>query len=254
MVIRINSNTINISIDTAVMDISIRVNITISNHCDYCFSLGVPAFHDHLDHDHAHRYQCDQHYALLIMINTMSINFMNRSGMPVLLCSVLLLPTTTRLRPDYERRLTQPKWLPNETTASDCMHVAHSVLKMKRKLFLRLFRHYKCFQFMFHDSTKGDRLPNILPWIEYSENKQPPTFVHCNSCCLSLHIFSSSSLNNWLRYLNPITKPNIPIMALTVLIECCGNTTQDSWVKSRAHRKNLRKDIWYAFEALGILH
>ena len=83
-----------------------------------------------------------------------------------------------RLQLDYdpimnvEWRLTQPKRLPNETTASDCMHVAHSVLKMKRKLFLRLFRHYKCFQFMFHDSTKGDRLANILPWIEYSENKQ----------------------------------------------------------------------------------
>lgn len=99
MVIRINSNTINISIDTAVMDISIRVNITISNHCDYCFSLGVPAFHDHLDHDHAHRYQCDQHYALLIMINTMSINFMNRSGMPVLLCRVCCC---CRLQLDYD--------------------------------------------------------------------------------------------------------------------------------------------------------
>ena len=95
-----------------------------------------------------------------------------------------------------------------------------------------------------------------LDWIFRKQTEQqPPTFVHCNSCCLSLHILtSSSSLKKCLRYLNPITQPNIPIMALTVLIECCGNTTQDSWVKSRAHRKNLRKDIWYASEALGILH
>ena len=89
--------------------------------------LCVPALHHH--HDHAHR---DQHHALLIMIiviNAMSISFINRSTMPVLLCRVCCC---CRLQLDYDPimtswRLTQPigKWLPNETTASDCMHVVH---------------------------------------------------------------------------------------------------------------------------------
>ena len=197
----------------------------------------------------------------LIMIMLIVINVIN-----TMLCSSWSTPSTSwidqeclcyfvvccccRLQLDYDP-IMNGDWLnPSDSQMrlrppTACM-LSTLKLWMRRKLFLRLFRHCKCFQFLFHDSTKWGQASKYiaLDWIFRKQTtEQPPTFVHCNCCCLSLHILSSS-LKKWLRYLNPITKPNIPIMALTVLIECCGNTTQDSWVKSRAHRRILEK-IFY---------